>query len=442
MNPELIEKYDRPGPRYTSYPPVPFWENTPGPLEWADHVRKAYAKEGSLDLYVHVPFCQSLCYYCGCTREIRKTHEGDEAFIMTLLKEWSLYKEILGMAPVVRALHFGGGTPTFLRAKDLRRIVSSLTEKRTEDFEISIEVDPRTCTPEHLDMMRAEGIKRVSLGVQDFDPEVQAAIHRFQPPKLVSDLVSRLREIGILSINFDLIYGLPRQSDASIRDTIEKVKASLPETIALYGYAHLPDRIKNQRLINNWEVPQGKRKRDLYELAKNLLIKAGYLEIGMDHFARKESELARAYLSKTIHRNFMGYVVRRSSLLLGLGPSSISDSSLSYTQNAKKSSEWMEMIEAGKLAISGGHLHTPEDLESRKVIQNLMCHGEILAKDLSDPGMAEELLEFIDDGILSFNGSHYVLTGEGHPFMRNVAMALDHRLAGIKNSTHRFSRTI
>ena len=441
---DLIQKYNVAAPRYTSYPPVPFWQRTPSQNEWIDHVKTKYDPNTGLDLYVHIPYCESLCYYCGCNRTISKDHGVEEEFVSTLLKEWELYCNLLGFTPKVGSLHLGGGTPTYLSPSNLRKILDTLTKNKTESFIGSIEVDPRTCTKEHIQLLIDVGVKRVSLGIQDFDPKVQAAINRYQSPAMVKSLVEHLRKSGVTSINFDLIYGLPLQTVQSIEETIKEARSLGPDLIAFYSYAHLPDRIKNQRLIKEAELPSGPKKRELYEVGKALLAEAGYSDVGMDHFARPGSYLHEALKNHELHRNFMGYVDKKSSVLLGLGPSSISDSSLSFMQNQKEIKVYYSSIQAGNLAIEKGHIQSSEDLLVQETIQRLMCRDEVdltKVKSLSDwTAIEAELRGYQQDGLITIKANEMRLSRLGKAFMRNVATSFDFYLRRSKNI--KFSQTI
>jgi oxygen-independent coproporphyrinogen III oxidase len=328
---------------------------------------------------------------------------------------------------------------------NLDRLIKGLTANHAHFFIGSIEIDPRTCTTEHIKVLANNSIKRVSLGIQDFDLNVQKAIHRDQSPELVRNLVQQLREHGIKSINFDLIYGLPKQTIQSIQETIQLVNEMRPDLIAFYSYAHLPERIKNQRLIKNEDLPSPQLKRELYETGKILLAKQGYADVGMDHFALPSSYLYQAQAQRNLHRNFMGYVDKKSSVLIGIGPTSISDSSLSFMQNAKDLKVYQEKINAGTLAIEKGHVHHPSDLLVQEVIQELMCNNEVtLTNTLQIPYwnvIEEELKAFQHDGILIQSENKIKLTKIGKGFMRNVAMSFDFYLRDQEISK-KFSQTI
>lgn len=440
----LIEKYNKPGPRYTSYPPVPFWNPTPpSEGEWITHLKAKYNTQEGIDLYVHVPYCEKLCYYCGCNRTITKDHSLEDPYLGMIIKEWEIYKKHLGLIPKVNSLHFGGGTPTFLSADNLRTLIQKLTVNKMEQFIGSIEIDPRTCQEAHLNVLSELGIQRVSLGIQDFDPEVQRAINRDQSVKMVELLMEKLRKYEFQSINFDLIYGLPKQTLKSISATMEVVARLRPDLIAFYGYAHLPGKIKNQRLIHEDDLPSAEERKELYESGKKILKQYGYEEVGMDHFALSGSYLLKAKNEGKLHRNFMGYVDKKSSILIGLGPTSISDSSQSFIQNAKSVSAYEEAIKKGVLAIASGHTHSADDLSVQDLILNLMCRGEVEIKK-SIPYLNEvekELASFEEDGVLTRENNFIRLSPVGKGFVRNVAMSFDFHLREQKSKA-RFSQTI
>lgn len=440
---ELIKKYNRPAPRYTSYPPVPYWESMPAESEWINQVLASYKPESGIDLYVHVPYCEKLCYYCGCNRTITKDHSVEGSYLELIQREWQIYKEKFGFSPVINSLHFGGGTPTFLSPANLEKLITTLTQNRSESFIGSIEIDPRTCSTGHLEVLKKTGIQRVSLGIQDFDLGVQEAINRIQPVSMVRLLVKKIRESGIKSINFDLVYGLPLQTKETISNTIAEVITMRPDLIAFYSYAHLPDRIKNQKLIQEKTLPSPEAKRELYETGKGLLLKAGYIDVGMDHFALPESYLSVAKTNNALHRNFMGYVDKKAGILIGLGPTSISDSGMSFVQNAKDMSDYETSIRKGKLPLEKGHVHSEIDLLIQETILKLMCQGHV---DLNTnlpyfDEVLKELNDFKEDGLVTVNQKELRLTETGTAFMRNVAMTFDYRLRE-KTLNVKFSQVI
>src|SRR5690606_12074272 len=291
---ELITKYNTSAPRYTSYPPLPFWKNAPNQDTWFSHL--ASKSEDGVDLYVHIPYCEKLCWYCGCNRVITKDHSVEEKLIELLSLEWNLYEKSIGPLKV-NSLHLGGGTPTFLSPKNLKKLISALTKNKSDNFIGSIEVDPRTCTLDHLKTLKELGFQRISLGIQDFDQRVQKSINRYQPVSLVKSLVDHIRALDFESINFDLIYGLPNQTIESVQDTIKIVNELNPDLIAFYGYAHLPSKISNQKLIRSDELPTPELRQKLYETGKELLTSSGLVDIGMDHFAKETNYLCLAKMN-------------------------------------------------------------------------------------------------------------------------------------------------
>jgi oxygen-independent coproporphyrinogen III oxidase len=438
----LFEKYDIAGPRYTSYPPVPFWSTTPSQNQWVSFV-KAHTE---LDLYIHIPFCEKLCWYCGCHRTITKNKNRADDYVDYIIKEWQLYIKLLGPEQIkINSIHFGGGTPTFLRPNTLKRLLSHFSPFLQSEFIGAIEVDPRTCHEDHLQVLSQFGFTRISMGIQDFDPKVQDAINRHQPFDLVEKLVDKIREFQFRSINFDLIYGLPRQNECTIATTITQVKKLNPDMIAFYSYAHLPDRLKNQRLINEADLPSGKDKRKLYEIGRDLLFKSGYLEIGLDHFAKEGSYLAIAKNERLLQRSFMGYTDKKTPLLIGLGVSAISSSNDCFIQNEKETSDYMRLLDEGNFPFCKGHVLSPKDKEVAKIINQLMCDGHAFVEKIISDGekaqMRKELQEMQNDGLIEFDESEVRMTEQGHPFLRNVAMVFDFHLRNQQNQT-RFSRTI
>lgn len=442
---DLLAKYNRPGPRYTSYPPVPFWKNAPGESEWINHLKLIYSEKEGMDLYVHVPFCEKLCYYCGCNRIVTKNHSVQDNFVNLLLLEWQTYCDRLGFIPTINSLHFGGGTPTFLTPENLEKLIVKLTLNKKENFTGSIEIDPRNTSLEHLDCFKKNGIKRVSLGIQDFDPLVQKAINRDQSFELVEKLVHELRIRDFESINFDVIYGLPKQTKETITETFRLIRKLKPDLIAYYSYAHLPDRLKNQRLINPADLPEASEKQAFYELGKELLAMDGYADIGMDHFALPHNFLYKAKENNRLHRNFMGYVDKKSPILLGLGPSSISDSSMSFVQNEKGMNEYELKIKAGCLAINLGHTHDENDLNVQKIILSLMCRNEsTLPENATIPYWSEvknELSSMESDGMIKMDDYKVTVLPVGNKFIRNIAMVFDFYFRE-KMPAEKFSRTI
>lgn len=459
-NVELLRKYNVAGPRYTSYPTVPYWEVNPTGEQWvasvSDALDEAAAQNVGAALYVHVPFCQSLCTYCGCnTRITRKTSVGSP-YVANLLKEWNLYRTQLGALKGLAAreislseLHLGGGTPTFLSPGELRQLIDGILSgaKVLEGAEFSLEADPRVTTREHLAVLRELGFRRLSLGIQDFDHRVQDIVNRVQSEEQVRKITETARELGFTSVNFDLIYGLPLQTRKSIEETIDAVKRLRPDRIAFYAYAHVPWIKPGQRRFTEADLPDGDEKRALYELGRAMLEDCGYREVGMDHFALETDSLWKASQTGELHRNFMGYTSKHVAPLIGIGVSAIGDSWSAFAQNEKLLETWQERIEKGELPIQRGHVLTREDRVLRRHILNLMTR---MRTDWNDPELQDAWLEQIQerleepvrDGLLRMEGNTCVVEEEGRAFLRNICMAFDARLARKAPQTQIFSKTI
>jgi oxygen-independent coproporphyrinogen-3 oxidase len=439
----LIRKYDVPGPRYTSYPTVPYWDpDTFSEQNWC----KELARVSDVDfaLYVHLPYCESLCTYCGCNTRITKNHQNERPYIDALLKEWSMYKEAMGVTPQVRELHFGGGTPTFFSPKNLKYLIERLLEDNTDIPDISLEGHPNNTTEEHLDVLYRLGARRLSLGVQDFDENVQKLIHRIQPFEQVKKVAEQARRIGFASINFDLIYGLPGQTLETVEDTINQTLKLKPDRIAFYSYAHIPWMKPAQKSFEK-HLPSGSEKRSLYELGKIMLEEVGYVEIGMDHFALAEDELAVAFQNGTLHRNFMGYTTQKTRSMIGLGASSISDLWTAFAQNEKTVDGYLDQIEEGKLPLMRGHVLSDEDLRIRQSILDLMCsfRSEFVGwNDTEKEDLKSRLGEMEEDQLIHWEANGLKVLPKGVPFIRNICMALDQRMLDSKPTTELFSRTV
>ena len=378
--PEALRMGEIRAPRYTSYPTADRFVEAFGPEEHARHLAaRALGPCEPLSLYVHVPFCASLCHYCGCNRTITRSRAKAERWLARLLDETALVDAVLGGDRRVSQLHLGGGTPTFLDADQIRRLMAGL-RRRFEllaTAECSIEIDPRTVDAGKLGLLAAEGFTRMSFGVQDFDADVQRAIGRPQPPALVGGTLAAARAAGVRSVNFDLIYGLPRQSVERFTRTIEQVIDMRPERIALYHYAHLPERFRNQRLVDAAELPDSAEKLALFDVAAERLAAVGYVHIGMDHFALPDDELAVAHRAGRLHRNFQGYSTQPDRDLVAFGPSAISRVGSSYAQNRRGLVDWETAIGAGRLATLRGLELEGDDLLRRALIMSLMCRGRI-----------------------------------------------------------------
>ncbi len=449
----LIQKYNIPGPRYTSYPTVPFWDEKGIELDdWEKTVLKSFNESNDsegISIYIHLPFCESLCTFCACHKKITKRHSVEEPYIETLLKEWDLYCDMLGEVPKIREIHLGGGTPTFFSSANLKKLINGIFKRavKFEKFELSYEGHPNFSSEEQLQTLFDLGSRRNSFGIQDYDPVVQKAIHRIQSFEQVKKVNDLSRKIGYESISHDLIFGLPFQNTDSIRDTIKKTIELKPDRIAYYSYAHVPW-IKGvgQRGFAEKDLPKDHEKRQLYELGKKMFFDNGYVEIGMDHFALKSDSLHKAMKSKKLHRNFMGYTAGKTKLMIGLGMSSISDSWYGFAQNEKNIDVYTKKVNQGIIPIFRGHLLTKTDLIIRKHILNLMCNLETeWNNDLPEKVKSEiinRLEEIISDGLVKIKESKIIVKEEGRVFVRNICMAFDLKLLNKKPETKLFSMTI
>ncbi|HAZ14312.1 MAG: oxygen-independent coproporphyrinogen III oxidase [Bdellovibrionales bacterium GWA2_49_15] len=451
MDLSLVAKYDRPIPRYTSYPPVPFWTGAPSPSLWAQGLAEHYDPLRGVDLYLHIPFCQELCSYCGCHRVITKNLARQDAYVEALSKEWTskIQNAFNGQPPRINSIHFGGGTPNFLTPENFEKLLNHLTQGgKSAHFIGAVEVDPRTIKEEHLTTFKKLGLSRISLGIQDFDDRVQTEIKRIQPYPLIEALFKTLRSLNFESINFDLIYGLPAQTEATIEDTFAKVLTLGPDHIAFYSYAHLPTKLKNQLLIKENLLPRGVDKFKLFLRARSLVKASSYVDIGMDHFARPGSPLSKAFLERRLQRSFMGYTVQKSNILIGLGASSISASPVAYVQNEKDVKLYESLCLQGNLPHTTGHILSPQDKEAETLIQDLMCHGDVRLSESQKSDiqnhLKEDLQEFIKDDLLHFSDDQMILTEKGRPFMRNIAALFDHHLRARQGAATgpRFSQSI
>jgi oxygen-independent coproporphyrinogen-3 oxidase len=450
----LIQKYNVPGPRYTSYPTVPFWEEEAfSEKKWIQNLTETFKisnqKEG-ISLYIHLPFCESLCTFCGCNKRITKRHEVELPYIQAVIKEWRLYCNLFSRKPNIKEIHLGGGTPTFFSTENLTLLLEGIfeTANKAESYIFSFEGHPNNTTKEHLQTLYNLGFRRVSFGVQDYSPKVQAAIHRVQSFHNVSKVTLLAKEIGYTSIGHDLIYGLPFQTLQDIEDTILKTKSLLPDRISFYSYAHVPWLKGNgQRGFQDEDIPQNDTKRQLYELGKKMLLEMGYVEIGMDHFTLLTDEMYLAFKNKTLHRNFMGYTASKTELMIGLGVSSISDSWNSFAQNEKSLETYYQKINSNNLPVFRGHHLTSEDVVIRQHILNLMCHFETNWEDESTYfteiyDVLDSLHEMQLDGLLYIENKKLIVTDLGKAFVRNICMAFDLRLKRAEPQTELFSMTV
>lgn len=454
MSTSLIQKYNVPGPRYTSYPTVPYWNEAAFTVaQYKERLKKSFLESNSeegISIYIHLPFCESLCTFCGCNKRITKRHEVESPYIAAVLEEWDMYVNLLEEKPVIKEIHLGGGTPTFFSPANLKILLDGLFEKavRAEETDFSFEGHPNNTKQEHLQLLYDLGFDRVSYGVQDYNFEVQRAIHRFQPFVNVKNATEGAREIGYTSVGHDLIFGLPFQTVDHIRETIAKTKELMPDRIAFYSYAHVPwIKGNGQRGFKEEDLPSAAVKREMYEVGKQLLAEAGYVEVGMDHFALKTDTLYKAMESNRLHRNFMGYTSSKTKVMIGLGVSAISDSWSGFAQNVKTIEEYYEILEKGELPLYRGHILTAEDEKMRQHILNLMCNLETSWKDdaMKFPELPEVLIslkEMEADGLLEFGDEKLIVKESGRPFVRNICMAYDLLLQRNKPETRLFSMTV
>ncbi len=451
---DLLHKYNVAGPRYTSYPTVPYWQTDLFNVDdWQKTVVESFNESNNtkgISLYIHLPFCEQLCTFCACHKHITKRHQLEIQYINALLKEWELYLQLFPEKPVLKELHLGGGTPTFFSPEHLHFLLRNLLKKVNLPAEIdfSFEGHPNNTTKEHLQALYDLGFTRVSFGVQDYSPKVQKAINRVQPFENVEAVTMHARDIGYTSISHDLIFGLPFQNVHDIIDTIDKTISLEPERISFYSYAHVPW-IKGvgQRGFDENDIPKGSEKRKLYELGKYMLHNLGYREIGMDHFALPGDDLYRAFEDEAMHRNFMGYTTNTTQLLIGLGMSAISDSWYGFAQNEKSLKDYEKRVSEGRLPITKGHILTEEDLIIRKHILNIMCHFKTSwqEKHLQFKGLPEVLdrLERLEkDGLVIITDDTLMVPRHKKAFVRNVCMAFDLKMIRSQPEKQLFSMTI
>jgi oxygen-independent coproporphyrinogen-3 oxidase len=448
----LMVKYDVAGPRYTSYPTVPYWESTPDQRQWLEHIGRALDADDDAGaaLYVHIPFCRTLCTFCGCNTRITRSHSFVMPYVQALHAELDLYLRPLGRERLeLGELHLGGGTPTFLSAQEIEVLLAGLLSRaRLRPGAVaSVEVDPRVTGAEQLGVLARHGFRRISLGVQDFDPRVQEIVNRVQSEAEVGDVSRSARALGFDSVNFDLIYGLPLQTLASVEATMDAVCRLRPDRIALYGYAHVPWIKPGQRRFTEADVPQGQHKRALRERGRERLEREGYREIGMDHFALESDALWKAQQSGAMHRNFMGYTEACTRPLIGLGVSSIGDAGDAFAQNEKDLRHYQQRVEAGELPIHRGHVLNGEDQVLRRHILRLMTHFETswdAAVDYTDylATVSQRLAEPAADHLIELGEARCRVTDKGRAFLRNICMAFDARLSRRLPDKMLFSRTI
>ena len=450
MNTALIQKYNIPSPRYTSYPTVPYWNTAE--FNKDEHLKRLVAsyqkdKAEGLSLYIHLPYCESLCTYCGCNKRITKNHKVEGPYIDAVIKEWEMYVEVLGEKPKLAELHLGGGTPTFFSPENLSLLMDGILKHTIPNnkAQFSFEGHPNNTTEEHLQELRKKGFNRVSFGIQDFDPVVQRMINRMQSFVQVRKVTQEARALGFRSVNYDLIYGLPKQTMEGMLETFDKVLVLNPDRIAFYSYAHVPWKSPSQRGYDESDLPDENMKIALYNAGKEKLLNSGYVEIGMDHFAKPDDGLAIAAQHGDMHRNFMGYTEAKNDTLIGLGVSAISDAWSSLAQNPISVEAYLEWIENNQLPLVKGHLHTERDLIIRSAILDLMCAFncklDFLAKSELEL-VVNRLSEHLADNLLTIDDNGIKVKPEGQAFIRTICMALDEFVWTKDSSQQMFSKSV
>lgn len=452
----LLPRYAGPGPRYTSYPTAPTWTEAYGPARFREALRAAGGDGSGLSVYVHVPFCRSLCHFCACNRVVTCDEQLPERYLDTIEREIAALRAAIPRDVAATQLHWGGGTPTHLVPRQIRRLFRSVVEAFPLEpgAEVSIEVDPRVTSDAHVEALRESGFNRISLGVQDFDPRVQAAIHRVQPVEVTAWLTERARRAGFESVNFDLLYGLPFQTEESFARTLATLHALAPDRIALYGYAHVTWVAKQQRGFERHDLPDARARIRLQLLALRSLLDAGFVHVGMDHFARPEDALACAGREGGLRRNFMGYTTRAGAEVLGVGPSAISELAGGFAQSWRGLDAWEQAVRAGGLATFRGHRRTPDDCERGFVIERILCHGGVRAADYRSRFGCDLAVRFApelerlapletDRLLVREPDGGFRATTLGAFFLRHLAMVFDAYLAGQQGSGQPiFSRTL
>ena len=448
----LVDKYSKPGPRYTSYPTAPHFSENVGLADWERIIASNNeTAERDLSLYFHIPYCDTLCYFCGCTTVITRNKDKIEEYLGYLFKELDLFKSRIHPGRKVVQQAFGGGTPTYLSPEQIRRLGNKILETFhfDKDAEVACEMDPRGLTKDHIQALKDVGFNRGSVGVQDFDPAVQKAVNRINPQQMIEEIVGWTREIGFQSLNLDLIYGLPLQTRASFEKTLNAVLELNPDRLAVFNYAHVPWMKPHQKLINEADLPTSEEKLQMLKMIIETLTSSGYVYIGMDHFAKVDDELTIAQHEKTLQRNFQGYSTKAGADIYAFGMSSISQLEDIYAQNTKVVPEYYKMVDAGKLPVEKGYLLTEEDKLRRSVIMRMMCDLELdyakLSKNLQVDFKTHfekelnNLDEFVADGLMVLDDNKLTVTNKGRLFIRNIAMTFD---AYLGQGEGRFSKTI
>jgi oxygen-independent coproporphyrinogen III oxidase len=433
---EFVNRYNRPGPRYTSYPTAPVWTDSYGPNDFEQAMQTANAKKSPVSLYMHLPFCESLCLFCACNVIIRKDKSGLPPYLEILKKEIDHIASRVSRDRQVAQFHWGGGTPTYLSPEHIEELFEYTRERFTfaPDAEIGIEVDPRVTTRAHMEVVRKMGFNRLSMGIQDFKPETQKAVHRIQPYEITRDIIATARQLGFDSINVDLIYGLPYQTGESFAHTVEQIVGLSPDRIAMFSYAHVPWLKKQQGSFVKF-LPEGMQKFDIFRNGLLKFLEAGYLYIGMDHFAKENDELAVSQRNRTLHRNFQGYTTKAGADLYGMGITAISGIQETYAQNFRDIPTWEKSVNEHGVATMRGYHLSQDDVIRREVISRLLCHTVIVKDEISkkfgiefDEYFAPELERLRmpqEDGLVVINDKEIRTAWLGRIFIRNLAMVFD-----------------
>jgi len=450
---DLLEKYSKPGPRYTSYPTAPYFHTGFTEADWLGELKDSQDPARGISLYAHIPFCDTLCYYCGCNMVATGHYEKATEYLIYLEQEIDRVAKLTDPRRRVEQLHWGGGTPTYLRPDDIRRLMAMIRSRFNiaPDAEMGCEADPRELTREHLAALRESGFNRLSLGVQDLDDKVQHAVNRVQPEALIAQVYGWARELGFHSINMDLIVGLPHQNVTSFSDTLDRVLAWAPDRFAIFAYAHVPWMKKHQKLINEADLPSFATRLDLQQLIHERLGAQGYINIGMDHYARETDEMVVAQRNKTLWRNFQGYTTHKNCDIYAFGASSISQTRDVYMQNEKKIGRYQSLIKAGHLPVERGLRLTRDDHVRREAITRVMCDLELDLPAFGQEWGVDYRTYFADalaelpplaaDGLVEISSERIRLTDQGRLFLRNIAMCFDPYLKQQTGDQPRYSRT-
>lgn len=446
----LISKYNNAVPRYTSYPAVPHWQTeSPSEAQWLNAVKRSYNDAPGISLYIHLPFCEALCTYCGCNKRITKNHGVEVSYIDAVVKEWAIYRAQFEFKPVIKEIHLGGGTPTFFAHNHLEEMLATILDDCTvaDEYEFSFEAHPNSTTPDHLSVLYNLGFRRISIGVQDVSPEILTAINRHQTCDEVRDLTNWARDIGYQSINYDIIYGLPFQKPENIKATAEFIAELKPDRIAFYSYAHVPWKSASQRAFTIDDVPAGIEKSDLYKLGRHLLEIEGYEAVGMDHFCLANEALNQSYKEGRMHRNFMGYTTNYTKCCIALGASSIGDSWDMYVQNEKHVETYQEIVNSGHLPIIKGHQLNDTELMMRGHILSLMCRDNTSWLSNSKEAISIEpflsnLDDLLEDDLVKYSSNSIEVTEKGKYFIRNICASIDPLFENSRSSSPIFSKAI